>query len=201
MIRRALIPSAVGILSLLLWGVHVENAGNTRHWFIDKLDANPEIQRIADEYGFSCPVPSVAHPGKVEVFAFLVTGLPPHPRRAHPPRYLILASFPSLKVDSVGQIKESELGVPLQEDHTLGAVGWPEKYADVVGKQADDLKARFEEHYSEALEAFLGNRAIDPAAARDIEELLPVFGPGPLVPLLRKTSPAFFAALDRAARR
>ena len=179
----------------------MQNVENTRRWFIDRLDANPEIQKIPDEYGYSTPVPSVAHPGKVEVFAFLVTGLPPRPRRVLPPRYLIVASFPALKVDSVSPLKESELGVPLLEDHTLGERKLPERYAKVVGDEAIKLKTSFEEHYSQALEAFLGNHTIDPAVARDIEELLPAYGPGPLVPLLRKTSPAFFEALDQAARR
>ena len=121
--------------------------------FQERLDANPQIQNIADEYAFAPPVPLAEGNHQVIVFAYMQADRTTVPK-VLPPRYRIMADFPQLKVSSVETITPEQLDLTLIEGKHLGEVRLPEKYAELPYDKFAELRKEFENVYSVAVEAY-----------------------------------------------
>ena len=175
-----------------------ENQTRITTSFQERLDANSQIQNIADEYAFAPPVPLAEGNHQVIVFAYMQADRTTVPK-VLPPRYRITAEFPQLKVSSVETITPEQLGLTLIEGKHLGEVRLPEKYAEMSYDKFTELRKEFENVYSVAVEAYFNKTQPSASQCRRIIELLPVLGNEPLMPLLQKTNPAFFENLKRCA--
>lgn len=166
--------------------------------FQERLDANPQLQDIADEYAFTPPVPLAEGNHQVIVFAYMQTDRATIPKIL-PPRYTIKADFPALKVSSLEATTPEELGMTLIEGKHLGEVRLLEKYAKLPYDKFAELKKEFEKVYSVVVEAYLNKNQPSVIECRRAAELLPVFFGEPLLPLLQKNNPAFFDELKKCS--
>lgn len=167
--------------------------------FQERLDANPQIQDIADEYAFTPPVPLATGEQQVVVYAYMQTDRTTVPK-VLPPRYLINADFPALKVSELETVTPEKLGLTLIEGRHLGEVRLPEKYAKMPYDKFAELKKEFEKVYSATVKAYLNKTTASAAECKRAVELLPIFASEPLLPLLKKTNPAFFDELEKCSK-
>lgn len=174
-------------------------AQNTAQSFLQRLDANPEIQELADEYAYTPPVPFEQSKNTVVIFAYMQADRATIPKTL-PPRYRITAEYPSLKVTKIEAVTPQQLNLNLIEGKHLGAVRLPEPYASMSYKDYEAVQQEFETVYSAALNAHFNKQQLPQTQCVKIKELLPIFAREPLVPLLRNTSPAFFAFIDNCAK-
>ena len=178
----------------------VESQTNTAASFQERLDANPQIQNIADEYAFTPPIPLANTNRKVVVFAYMQTDRTTAAPKVLPPRYKINADFPALKVIEIESIKQEQLGLTLMDNRYLGLVQLPDKYKKMPYDEFANLKKEFERLYSASVEAYFDKKQQPVADCRRVIELLPIFASEPLIPLLQKINPSFFEEIKNCSK-
>ena len=101
---------------------------------------------------------------------------------------------------AVEPVTAASLGLALVDGETLGPNTLPPPY-DGPATRAQLLaeKAEFEAAQTALLPAFWGDPWPSARVCARYRELLPVYATPRRVPLLRRTSPAFFARVDHAA--
>lgn len=190
------------LCAVLLGGCMIDNPNQSQgagKSFLERLDANPEIQQLADEYAYTPPVPVEQSKDTVIIYAYMQADRATNPKTL-PPRYRITAAYPSLKVSKVEAVTPEQLGLSLIEGRHLGEVRLPEPYASMPYNKFEEVKQEFEKTYSAGLDAYFAKQQLPSAQCRRIKELLPIFAQEPLVPLLHTTSPSFFAFVDNCAK-
>jgi hypothetical protein len=186
---RALV--AVAVLEVLAMNGDGGLAG-----FRQRFEATPEVQALAVETAYSYPVPADA--GTVLVYAYRLRGRPPQAPKVSAPRCRLVAEYPAGRVLRVEELTPAALAVPLQPDGTLGDFHMPDAYRRLPYDEFLRKQAEYDRVYEAALSAYLAGRPVAPEAAVRVLDELPVFAKGPLVPVLKAASPAFFRYLEAA---
>ena len=175
---------------------NVNQSTQTHETFENLLLGDKQIRELADEYAYTPPVPLEQNFNKVIVYAFMTARHPGVSFDVSPPDYRITAEFPSAKIVNLEKVKPVDLGLDVGEGQYLGQV----KVVSIPYEEIAAKDKEFQQVQSDVLEAYLKQRQIPSPACRRWLELLPNKATEPLMPLLRKTSPNFFDAVDRCAK-